>query len=110
MTNLKSEYSPTLEDWAWASGLFEGEGSSHVDRAQPNKRTLSVAITDKDVLDRFAMVMGVGNVCGPYQHKQWKPVWRWNISRLDEVERICREMEPWLGERRRAKMSELGIL
>jgi len=103
---------PSEAEWAWVAGLFEGEGTVFADGTQKTKRVLAIVMTDKDVIEHAAFVFGTGNVTGPYANggHSRKPVYRWKTAKLSEVKRICKEMEPWLGERRRTKMQEIGLL
>jgi hypothetical protein len=92
----------TLE-FAWACGLFEGEG--HV-MHRPNgrgsvTRGLYLAMADKDVVDRFAAVMD-GSVRGPKARPQphWKPLWEWQLGGWGNVAPLAERMLPFLGQRR----------
>jgi ribosomal protein L32 len=103
----------TAEEWAWATGLFEGEGSIYsMDRTKDGHHQLpvmrlSIQMTDRDVLDKFHSIVQCGGV---YPHKKaragrehHKPTWSWVLSRRSEIERLLLEMLPWLCERRGAK-------
>lgn len=52
--------------WAWAAGLFEGEGCVTRCGAGP---ILQIRMCDEDVLLRFQEIVG-GAVYGPYKTKQ----------------------------------------
>lgn len=95
----------TEAEIAWAAGLFEGEGW-----AGRNGTTvsLSVNMTDRDVLDRFAVVVGGGNVTGPYDRgARRKPMHQWIAGERETVRRIFALFLPWMGERRSARLREL---
>jgi hypothetical protein len=97
-------------DVAWAAGLFEGEGCFH---AYPRGKRgsgaqLRLGMTDRDVVERFAAIMGCGNI---YVHKpgtgSHKPCPTWCLY---EAEKVCEVIElllPWLGARRRARALEV---
>lgn len=94
--------------FGWAVGLFEGEGCILIQ--YPNKRlhiTLQVTGTDRDVVDRFHSIVGVGAV---YTYNQqghgFKNVNVWKTARRAEVSRILTTMMPLLGARRQAKAEE----
>lgn len=98
-------------DIAWAAGLFEGEGcfwSSRCGKA-PHYYIyprVSLNSTDRDVLERFARVVGVGTVAtSPRLKKQahHKAQWSWVVSRKDDVRKVYELLKPWLGSRRRAQ-------
>ena len=93
------------EDIAWAAGLFEGEGCIHRRRGKLN---LSVQMTDRDVVDRFARAVSVGGVAAkpqPGVRAYYKPTWRWNASG-EEAAWLLTQFMPWLGDRRRARAAE----
>lgn len=91
-------------DFAWAVGLFEGEGTIMCAKAngQPHSRLRAqVVMTDRDVLDRFQAIVGFGNVTGPYNYKNSvKPLHQWASGRSAEVAAFARRALPYLSERR----------
>jgi hypothetical protein len=103
-------HAPDEMDWeadvAWAAGLFEGEGSFGV-RANGTV-LLSLASTDKDVIDRFRSVVGTGRLSSqaPGRNKRNKRLWRVDVVQVDDVLRITRMLYPWLGSRRRSRADE----
>lgn len=104
-------------EFAWACGLFEGEGSivSCVRGPRPARRGQVVHLysTDRDVVERFAAAVGVGKVMGPYVRPTptggavRKPVWWWGVRDLVELLPLLDRMEPLLGERRREQARAL---
>ena len=107
-----------MSEIEWAAGLFEGEGS--IERWRPTgqgnqQARLAVSMTDRDVLERFAKIVGVGKVWGPYQTKSglnakgqpYKPMYRWAVVRITDVQRILRDFWPYLGQRRRARAADV---
>jgi hypothetical protein len=99
------------EDFAWACGLFEGEGNirNHMDaNSRRNVRRLTVGTTDLDVLERFASVVGCGKIRGGRERtNNGKLMWRWECSHWDDTEPLLRRMLPHLGVRRRAAAEAL---
>ena len=93
----------------WAVGLFEGEGSLFKDK-RSNTWTLQMRMTDKDVVQMFANVMGTGNKVHdessqPRRNQTGhKASYRWTCSRESEVTRIALKMLPLLGDRRAHKV------
>ena len=93
----------------WAVGLFEGEGSLFKDK-RSNTWTLQMRMTDKDVVQMFADVMGTGNKVHNESsqprriHTGHKTSYRWTCSRKAEVTRIVLKMLPLLGDRRAHKV------
>lgn len=98
---------------AWASGIFEGEGSISIDmRTRLPFRTpivrLSVSSTDEDVLRKFAAVLSTDkHVTGPRYSSipNRKPLWHWRVS-TEKALPIIDLMYPFLGERRRLRADE----
>ena len=98
---------------AWAAGIFEGEGSIVVRPAGGKKpglqRRLQVAMTDRDVLDRFRDVVGAGTVRGPFDRKpNYKPIYIWTCSRWSDIDVIVRAFYPHFLKRRQA-MADLML-
>lgn len=92
---------------AWAAGIFEGEGCFS---GNGKNIMISLAMCDKDVVDRFAAVVGLGKVSPkkmPLAKPHWKPQWQWYFNSYDQLEELALLIEPWLGERRLAKLEEL---
>ena len=88
---------------AWAAGLFEGEGSITNNRTRAK---LNLAMTDKDVVEKFASIIGYGNVNPKKNHKKpshWKDQWEWSVGKQSEVRRILSLLLPYLGNRRAYK-------
>jgi hypothetical protein len=78
---------------AWAAGLFEGEGCFTTGtwkqeiklKGQSYRKSsirAKISMTDKDVLDTFASIIGFGKVKGPYTHPNpnTKPLYEWSVS------------------------------
>ena len=74
-------------------------------------------LSDEDVLRRFAGVIGVGKVYGPYGPYPYKPptslakkpVWLW-VCRGREAKEALEALRPWLGTRRLTQAREVGFL
>jgi len=97
---------------AWAAGLFEGEGSFSVRTANSRQAVITIASTDRDVIERFAeVVQGENPVRGPNavgsSAKGFKPIYRWQSARWAEIKRIGELMRPWLSERRTAQLDKV---
>ena len=91
----------------WAAGLFEGEGCISHDK---KSKSLAVSMSDKDVVQEFARVVGYGNVNGPSSYpsykKHWKPMYSWKVRKKSEVIRILNLFLPYLFSRRKEKALE----
>jgi len=98
---------PDRSEIAWAAGLFEGEGCTYPNhrKDRPNPvPVMCLSTTDKDVLERFVQVVGVGPMSARSKKQpQYKQQWVWTISGFERVQAIGAAFWPWLGERRRAQ-------
>lgn len=101
--------------YVWAAGLFEGEGCIVI---RTDKRdnwgrkivALQLKMTDRDVVERFGTVMGVGRVSGPHPNGRLKPQYIWKAAARRDVQSVLNKMLPFLGERRTSKAREAQIL
>jgi hypothetical protein len=101
------------EEFAWAAGLFEGEGSITL---APRPR-LQMKMADEDVVRRFAEIIGVGKVYGPYgpydyeppKRLQKKPTWMW-VCEGRRASEALEALRPWLSARRLAQARRVGFL
>jgi hypothetical protein len=94
---------------AWAAGLFEGEGSLGY---YSKKCSATLVTTDRDVLERFAAVVGLGKIeKSPRMPRPSnfakKPQWVWKAVSFEDVQAIVAAFWPWLGERRRQRVAEV---
>ena len=101
------------EQIAWAAGLFCGEGSTHL-RTRKSRNgqkdyvtpCLSVPQSNREVLDRFQEVFGVGRVNGPYSYPNGtshakNPVFRYSIDGGKTASEVLRLMWPYLSTEKR---------
>ena len=91
---------PTL---MWAVGLFEGEGCiTHSTTRHGKKRPkLAIAMTDKDIMQRFVDFIGYGIL--RERKGTNKPAYEWQTEKESEVIRILDMFLPHLGQRRAYK-------
>lgn len=93
-------------DLAWATGLFEGEGSLGVygNGGVGRVSTMRLVMSDEDIVRRFAAIVGVGRVDGPLAYKNSvKPLWSWKSTRTYDCARLLARMWPLLSLRRQAQ-------
>lgn len=101
----------TQQQFAWAVGLFEGEGYCGVMNRKlvtehnrcPHFR-MSLGMTDRDVIVRLHAVMGCGRLEGPVRRLRSKPMWVWVCSKRADLERLLPLMLPHLGGRRQQQL------
>ena len=94
------------EALAWAAGLFDGEGSTYLEKhgSHLGYFRLETAITQADisgtpfVLSQFLRVVGIGKIYGPYPAGEgWAPVYRWKAHRYEQIIRMLERLDPQLG-------------
>lgn len=106
----------TRENIAWAAGLFEGEGCVGVYSKPSGSRgprkgpTMKITMTDRDVLDKFHGIVGVGSISGPQRHKgkeHHKEFWSWACNGTEKVQALLAAFWPFLCSRRQAKAADV---
>lgn len=97
---------PSPTEVAWAAGLFEGEGNFHVN-AERKTAKAGLSSTDEDAVRRFAEIVGVGKVYGPYFYPEnrmmKKERWDWITWKTADTQAVFDLLSSWLCARRRAK-------
>jgi hypothetical protein len=88
----------TQEQIAWAAGLFEGEGWFGP-RAKTSAEAV-VGMTDLDVVERFATIMGFGALTVEPRGAN-KTLYRWSACNATDVRALIELFWPYFGERRR---------
>lgn len=101
----------TKTETAWLAGLLEGEGCFRVYRESRTNQgrdhlRVTVSMTDEDVLDRAAKLLGV-NTTGPYAPKKahWSPYYKLQVTGADAAT-LMRSVLPYMGLRRSTKIKE----
>lgn len=96
------------QEIAWAAGLFEGEGCiSFAPRNGRIRAVFQMAMTDQDVVERFAQIVGVGKVRGPIPKGEGnQPQWCYRAGMRAEIFYLAELLGPFLGVRRSAKLRE----
>lgn len=99
----------------WAAGLFEGEGSLHIQKNTQRTNqswvlSLNLSMTDEDTVREFHRIVGVGGVyyshCKSQRERGRKPLWDWRV-RGHKAEELAWRLMPYLMQRRRARFTEL---
>jgi hypothetical protein len=106
----------TSEEFAWAAGVFDGEGSVCLlrHRTHAGHFLAEASVTQSgtgvpEVLLRLQQIAGCGRIYGPYAQKDSVlPVYRWKCYRSRQVEDFIAGLWPWLGEVKR-KQAERAI-
>ena len=100
------------QEFAWAVGIFEGEGSFILGGAKRwPALQMKLGMTDEDVIHKASAILGLV-VTGPYAQRPLpdgrpsKPMFR--ATKGGPIARaMIRKMLPYLGSRRRARAEEL---
>lgn len=93
--------------------MFEGEGCVAEHRVSPTckRRILVIQMTDRDVLERFSRIVGVGKVTpiprGHWSKPHYKDQFKWLVCAYADVMMIHEKFKPWLGERRAKKFASV---
>jgi len=92
------------EEIAWIAGIYEGEGSCSLNKGRAF--SVSIVMTDIDIMDRFFALVKVGSLSEVTNtgkgNKSYK---RWSASSIDGIV-FLETILSWLGERRKAKAEE----
>lgn len=69
---------------------------------------IRLEMTDADVVERFADIMGCGNVSKRRpQRPGWKPLYSWVVYEAEKVRACIEKLLPYFGERRTARAREV---
>jgi len=93
------------EQFAWAGGLYDGEGSasvsphrSHTGHVSPEVAVTQSGTTRPAVLERLRDIVGCGRIYGPYtQEGATLPVFRWKAAAHSDVGHVLYVLAPWIG-------------
>lgn len=102
----------TTDEWAWAAAIFEGFGAATTLNDGRDLR-LALHTTERDLAERYAAIVGV-RLLGPYVEPPTesgairRPSFRCNLNGRRAVDALG-EMWEWLGNRTRARVTELGF-
>lgn len=108
ITQHNSDWNADEADILWLAGLLEGEGSFTLNRGL--FPTIGLAMTDYDVVEKAAKIMGVNNIYLEKKTKQgWKDAYRAQLIGYHAV-RVMERIKPYMGERRTKKINEVLIM
>ena len=92
----------------WLAGLLEGEGCFRFGKwaSKGNGCQITVEMTDEDVIVKAAEVMGTKVYFHKPRRLGCKPTW-YTGACGDKAAAIARQILPFMGQRRKAKIEEL---
>lgn len=108
--DLAAFFAPQAE-WAWAAGLYDGEGSTTVNRSGPSARQpdkvyegFLMSMSQKDIrpLGRLQALLG-GRISGPYESSS---VHQWRLSG-EAAKAAAAGIWPWLSEPKREQIEHV---
>jgi Recombinase len=100
---------------SWLAGLLEGEGSFnwYASEKEYGKPTVKLAMTDFDIVERAAKIMGAKTVKSVKTERpdrleslNYKPMFKCIVS-TTKAAVLMEKILPYMGERRSAKIKEL---
>ena len=98
-------------DLGWLVGMIEGEGSinSHINTKSGYLVTaLSVASTDKDIIDRMNKLFpGASRNYKRVYENHYKTQYIWNINKRKDIRTIAATILPYLSERRTQQFTKV---
>lgn len=84
---------------AWAAGFFDGEGSTSISKIKGWMRLLiQIGQCEVTTLMRFQKAIGCGTINGPYQVKEYKPIWRLSVRGYEAGVKTLELLWPFLSE------------
>lgn len=101
------------EDYSWAAGLFEGEGSFPRTGGKEKASNYPIAtlqMTDEGPVRRFMSVVEVGSIIHipiSKNNPAYKPMWRWKVHGFEKTQAVVAFLWPWLDCRRRARAKDM---
>lgn len=111
---------PPLVSRPWAAGLFDAEGSVSIGKHHTHLgyKVIDASVTQigaaaaPEELVRFRSMIALGKVNGPYdQAGASGPVYRWRLSRVDEVRVLLHLLGPWIGTtKRRQALNAIRVI
>lgn len=93
------------EEFAWAVGLFEGEGNIFR-KDETRSFVMSLKMNDEDVVRRFHAAVGIGRVKPrkPNKGASVPQVWEWLNTRTLDIIALAQKFLPHMGVRRAAQI------
>jgi hypothetical protein len=98
-------------DLAWASGLFEGEGSVGTRKTRFNSHggtdcQVAIEMFDEEPIRKVASIMAVGKVYGPYKRETGYS-WKWAAVSKNEILYVYDKLSSYLSMKRKREFNKV---
>jgi hypothetical protein len=91
-----------IEQAAWAGGVLEAKG--YYNHKRGNRHMLRLTDDRACLLERFAEIVGAGRVF-PERKDHGGTRYRWELYARDDIERVLENLDPYLSEEGRERLS-----
>lgn len=96
------------EKLAWAGGLFDGEGCFDFQLYKQKYPRIQARVTntDRSLLAKLKAIVKVGNIQGPYERANVKPVSQFQVGALEDLQEFSKQLWPYIGTAKRKQFRE----
>lgn len=114
-------FQPNTTELAWAAGFVDGEGCFVANSRARRKgsvpyRSLNLLISQAGdgetlfdppyALFRFKAAVGVGRIYGPYRNRRDRPIFRYQVSGLEQAQHVIAVLWPFLSPVKRGQAKQ----
>jgi hypothetical protein len=94
------------EQRRWLAAFFEKNGTidAHLQRNGNRLPRLMVVATSELLLKTLARYAGMGRLTGPSRRAGKATVWRWTVTKRDDVDRFVNRVRPLLSKARQEEI------
>lgn len=91
----------SIEDYAWASGFYEGEGNCNLRRSNGSARPIiSIPQVNYEPIQKLIDIYNFGRVYLEERGGKSSPCYYWEVAKFDDVLYFAKSISPWLSEKR----------
>lgn len=90
----------------YLAGLFDGEGSTTIQRRANNRVHVRIGSTDLDIVEKALSYTKMGAIGKPRRLPSGKQCWVWSVTDQEDCFFILGQMMPLLSKRRQIKAKE----
>ena len=95
-------------DLAWCAGFFDGEGTTSILAAKRDKYKyirMSLSQKNRDTLDRFLSIVGVGNI----YKSNTREIFQWVVYKKDDVLKVKEDLWKYLSEQKKEQFNKCYV-